>query len=292
MTEDLGMVLRCKERIKAIEPNKDQRLQSPKSELHKENTILKSQLTKLQNQIPALSMILTQSQEGIPDSAEPFKVTTFNKICYEEEDAVIREELGGSDIRDETQRMSLLSAGILMPDYNEYRRQLSNWVKEYNKALGELSMSFNFNLYIKNTGGAPANNVEISLTFPKIFKLIYCENEHYGKEPILPEKPELPRSGLAAMVNYNDINKRIMYDPVLLQNINNDPWIKFSDNADSILLELDIKKVTHHSCSPFECVASLLSLENAHTFELEYTIIADNMPQKVNGKIPVIFELT
>jgi len=60
MTEDLGMQLRCSQRIKIIEPDKKKRMQSPMSKLQRENIKLKNQLAKLQNQTPSLSLILTQ----------------------------------------------------------------------------------------------------------------------------------------------------------------------------------------------------------------------------------------
>lgn len=289
MSEDLGMQLRCGQRIKTIEPDKKKRQQSPKSKLQKENIKLKNQIAKLQNQAPALALILTQPEEDVTDSPEPFRVINYNAVYFKDENDVIREELGRCNAPP-AGTSQLVTSMFSTPDYSKYRQKLSEWVEKYNEAMEELARSFDFSLHIKNAGGLPADNVIVNIKLPKIFQFIECENEHYGKIPTIPQKPEPPKQGLAAMMDISSLSRINSFDNFRMPMPNvHGPWIEFTEDNDSIFMEITISKLKHHLYKSFKCTAGLLSLEHAGAFELEYVIMADNMPQKIEDKIPFLF---
>jgi len=175
------------------------------------------------------------------------------------------------------------------PNYSIYRLELSEWIKKYDEAKKVLSRSFDFRLHIKNSGGLPAENITLCLKFPRIFQFIQCGNIHYGEIPTIPQKPEFSNHGIMPMINFEALRKNSLSNLTIpIHNIHG-PWIEFNEDDNNIVLEISVKKIKHHLHESFKCTAGLLSLEQAHSFKLEYVIMADNMPQKIEGKIPVIF---
>ena len=299
MTEDLGMQLRCRQRIQTIEPDKGKRLQSPQSKLHKENINLKNQIAKLQNQIPVLDLIFTHTDEDIESHDIPFRINEFRTVKFLDRSFVLQEEIDRCG-KIPIHTLTLAANNSIKKElshyfkdtteFQKYISELSKWIEKYNRFMEELSRSFDFNLHIKNTVGVPAENVVVFLKFPKIFQFIVCENEHYGKSPKIPDKPEPPKLELAGTMGLDSLRKVNLYSNFVIPTPNiHGPWVEFREDNDNIFMEITIKKIKHYLVESFECTAGLLSFEHARTFDLEYIVMADNMPQKIEGKIPFIF---
>jgi hypothetical protein len=271
-------------RIKTIEPDTTQRQKSPQSELQKENIKLRTELAKLQNQVPILSLILTQPEVDIKDTPQPFKVLYRSVDLKDEakELADCNELESQSSLNKQPRNLSML----LIINWDAYRMAILRWIKEYNEIAEQSRRNFGVDLHIQNTGGTPANNVSAIFKFPKIFQFIQCDYNHYGQIRIPPPKPEPQQYPLG--ISNTAIKMEPRFKMPGIGSVNG-PFIRFIEKDNGISLEITLAKLKHHLHRTFACQAGVISVDAAKTFEFEYEITADNMPQKVKGKIPFIF---
>jgi hypothetical protein len=289
MTEDSGMLLRCNQRINTIEPDKKQRLESPKSDLQKENAKLKAELTKLQNKLPDLNLFVTQTNSRKINPPEMF-IANFYSVSFATEDIIDAEYNAFIDaLRDDPFPYPYSI------DSNEYKKKLSKYLEQYNNAMKELYQSFPFTIRIENLGSVPAENILIKLTFPKIFRFLACGEYRYGNKLIILEMPHLPIdcNSTRTLQRFPTLKKIPEYYNFSATSCNPDKMqIDFHEDPNTILMNLKTQKILHHhsNSNSINCIAEVISIDKDNSFELEYDIFAENMPTPKTGKIPFIIK--
>jgi hypothetical protein len=283
-------LLRCNQRINTIEPDKKQRLESPKSDLQKENAKQKAEIIKLQNKVPDLNLVVTQTNSNKIDSPEQFMAKYYTvsfatkDIADDENDAFINAIKNDPYIN----QSDLIYC-------KEYKKNLIIYIEQYNKTLEELSQSFPFTLRIKNLGSVPAENISIKLTFPIKFLFIACGEIYFGKKLNIPEMPHLPIdcNSTRNLQRFPTLKKFSEYYNFSATSCNPDKMrIDFHEDPNTILMNLKTQKILHHhsNSNSINCIAKVISIDKDNSFELEYDIFAENMPTPKTGKIPFIIK--
>ncbi len=163
--------------------------------------------------------------------------------------------------------------------YDTYLRALHHFE---NQRLHTVSLEF----LLTNTGGVPAEDVDVHLHFPDGFQL-FSEGEQPGP-PVAPEPPLKPGhfrapKGLEHLASIA-FSPRIPGPP---PNVSS-PQIRRTSSYD---VDLHVCQAKHgYSIHAAHFVAVFESFESASSFSIDYTIRAANHPKPALGKLSVVVE--
>jgi len=188
-----------------------------------------------------------------------------------------------------TQLGSLYSSRIEV-----YNNQLDDFYVQYENTLDKIFeyekkelLSFNIQLIIKNSGNSPAEDIDLHLHFPDGFELI--ESSEKEEHPALPKPPYKPKNAFdfghstfpIIPPTYNQITPEKSF------NINS-PSIKKSNSYD---VDYSRKTLKHGYSEKLEELTIIFdSKSSINNFQVDFELSAGNMPEKVVGKLNVLFE--
>jgi len=195
---------------------------------------------------------------------------------------------------------SLGSAVLLPEDIDEYNAKLDEFYQAYAEYLQENVQYQNLKrrtvklvVFVANDGTAPAEDIDMFMHFPDGFKLI--GERGFPKSPEPPKPPAKPRTQMQKMLE--SISGPLVTlpslahyipEPILpLPNVSA-PNIK---QMNSYNVDFHIQRIKHklqESAEPLYVVFD--SFESAQSFQIDYRILAANVPNEVIGKLHVIIE--
>lgn len=176
----------------------------------------------------------------------------------------------------------------------EYNNKLDKFYSEYEKTLDKIFeyekkelLSFNIQLIIKNSGNSPAEDIDLHLHFPDGFELIESsEKEEY---PSLPNPPYKPKNAFdfghstfpIVTPIYNQITPKTSFNF-------NSPSIKKTNSYD---VDFSRKNLKHGYSEQLEELTIIFdSKSSINNFQVDFELSAGNMPDKLVGKLNVLFE--
>ena len=191
---------------------------------------------------------------------------------------------------------------ISAKDAEEYNRELDKFYQSYEKYLEAENRYSNFlkrviklNVLVTNTGTAPAEDLDVFMHFPDGFELL--DEDELPEPPEPPQPPARPltqRQKILRIVNPPAVSTYSTFFPS--QNIGgirptpnvSSPRITRSNSYD---VDLQVRKVKHNLSEELDLLFVVFdSFENASSFQIDYRILAGNLPQEVEGKLHVIIQ--
>jgi rRNA-processing protein FCF1 len=305
-TDDIGPRLRSKILdIKILKLPDTYFLPGKENELEKEIKTLNKEIALLKSRVPKPLLVFTNQKDFIKIII-PEKSLHKEDFCNQQL-TKLKEELPYLKTPDKDEKylnplalLSSLSSLRFIPEekITEYNSRLDDYYKKYYKYLLLLydyevkqNLSIKLNLAVTNTGNSPCEDVDVYCHFPDGFELIESnEFEDPPKKPAPPSTPKSPWEEMSSpMINlppiFSGISPHVSNIPSLHQN---KPIIKKTNSYD---VRFTRKYVKHLIVYPLE---ELLIIYQNHSdiknFSIDYSIIAGNVPEPVDGKLNIIFE--
>jgi len=294
-TNDIGPRLRAKQYgITSLKLSDKYLLPDQESETEKKIRKLEQENTKLKNKIPKIALTFDNSQEFVKIKTENFELRNYDDYktqCLEE----IKQKFPYMEHADPFKN-PLAGLMAMTPDSNQinsYNKNLDKYFKEYEDAIMQIyerekrrKLTFEINLKVTNSGTIPAEDVDIHLHFPDGFELF--ESDELDEEIELPEPPIKPRNKFD--FSYHGIPSSSIISPQinLGTNLNfNKPTIK---KTNSYIVDFDREHLKHGYSEELESLSVVFeSYEEIQNFQIDYVLSAGNMPEKLKGKLNVIF---
>jgi len=310
-SEDYGMKLRCRANsIACIEPEKSTRLPNPRVELEKKYDELTVKYKQIKETFPVLKLILQKQNPSDSCNTLCFELTKSCELInidikLEEEKVELKippspESVSRYIDPSFLQTLGLQYLGSGSQSYARYISTIKEYLglfKEYLESLNvyrkEMMRSIKFIAIIKNDGNAPASNVDVYLEFPSILAWIKVDNETIGGRPVFPERPQKPKSYSSfltqSMVGYGlETSMSDLCRPHLSDFFGKKDVFLGGNVDDGLRIHFEIGKVKHGSQRSFEIELGFKSLEECSPFEIDVEISADNVPDKIKKRIPII----
>lgn len=191
---------------------------------------------------------------------------------------------------------------ILPTEISSYNKKLDEFYESYKQYLEEYiswldvrCRVFLLEISIFNSGTCPAEDVDVSMHFPDGFVL--CELSNLPDKPKEPQPPSqlvprtrkdrlslaMPSLAVSALPQISSfINSQNRTPP----NISS-PDIRRSNSYD---VKLHVRKVKQNILESFDPMLIIFdSLAQVLSFQIDYQVIAANVPMAVTGKLHVIF---
>ena len=181
-------------------------------------------------------------------------------------------------------------------EIERYNNELEGFYSAFEAYLRKFQEHVNFerrviglNLIIVNEGTAPANDIDVILSFPDGLKLY--EKKRLPEIPKRPKPPEQPRTWMEMMTasaRYMPHNLVPLMSTIAPPRNVSSPRIR---NESSYTVEIHVERLKqnlHESFDPLYIVFE--SFESVTSFCVFYRINAADFPREVNGQIHVIVE--
>ncbi|MDL2239148.1 PIN domain-containing protein [Bacteroidales bacterium OttesenSCG-928-K22] len=175
-----------------------------------------------------------------------------------------------------------------------YNKKLNDFYIEYEKIFRErfkydtiLSYAVRLNLKVSNNGTAPANDIDIFLSFPDDTNVLFYNNFPKLKKPKPPFKPQnsydYDRSHLALPYNRFNLPPE-EYIHIIDESYMENTIKHFSLNNEGTAVNFKFQKSLKHnlqfSLEPIWVVAK-------NNFKIEYKLLIANFPQAITGELNV-----
>lgn len=316
---DYGIRLKAESRgMDCVTPPEELKLVAEPDPLQQENHRLQRELQRLRNAQPKLALMFEDTDGNLSNKIEC--QVSFEKIKLLEDEIEQRlmekfelEKYDG-DVKGEISRkvdeneldLSTLAAfhippiGAIYPTREEvdtYHEKLNRYIQnEYRNYLLQLHdyqnrerLTHPIRLVLENTGTAPARNVDVWLHFPDGFQIL-DEQFYPPNEPYSPQKPKI-RNMLDSL-----LGDSIMSLPYTSSNSSISNYVEPSGPTISIRktnsyeIEWGAVDLKHNLVFYLPELYLLFEpLEKTSTgFEVEYEITADNLQDKVEGKLVIL----
>jgi len=201
------------------------------------------------------------------------------------------------------QYLSALSAAIgnvLQPeDIDSYNKELDKFYEAYSEYLLHEVRYENLRrrkiellIFATNDGTAPAEDVDVFLHFPDGFEV--TDGDSFPDAPPSPEPPAKPRTRLQYLAESVALPS---LDPSLLINRIPDVVMRPPQNVStpnikrtsSYEVDFHIERIKHRLQEPASPLYIVFeSFESAHSFTIEYRLLAANIPDTVIGQLHVV----
>ena len=298
--DDTGLKLKASYRgITCLSLPEKYRLSKKKDKKEIENEQLKNRIALLENSLPSLKLKILDSgqpSDFIKHKLTPYIVPTdaelkerVNILKNELEYNPPSKTLGGlvglwqNASEDEIKRYE--------KDLDEYIKRMPAYFKNEIKFKEYHSRLIELRFVIINNGNKPAEDIDIFIEFPDGFEVL--SEEDLPEKPDEPEKPISPRSlqdTLHGIGNFSipNLNPIIPYNPDFLVNPNlpSGPHIKKKNSYD---VNYNVPKLKHglmHELNPVYILFK--SIDLAKSFRIEYSILADNLPEPSENTLNVV----
>ncbi|MBF4483105.1 PIN domain-containing protein [Dehalococcoides mccartyi] len=188
---------------------------------------------------------------------------------------------------------------ILLPeDIARYNTELDQFFKEYAEYLQNGILYENMRrrtvkllIFVANDGTSPAEDIDVFLHFPDGFEIM--NEASFPKAPKPPNPPDTPKTQMQRMMEsvtispnlFSPIMGRIPNGVLSPRNIST-PNIR---KTRSYEVTFDILRIKHKLQEAVEPLYILFeSYDAAKSFQIEYRLLAANIPTEVTGQLHVI----
>lgn len=319
VSNDFGMELKSEGRgVQILALPEHLQLPAELEASEKELRDLKKQNAILTNRIPKLAVTMNDAGDRVEaqlsevqplsDDVIRAKVEKIKALhpLHVENPIVVQERnkekssTGGLDI---TQIAAAISAlqGTARPSreqWNEYNSELETFYVDYENYLRKeqahkelLARSIFLDLYLVNSGSAPAGDVRVSLHFPDGFQLL--ESEDFPEQPEKPSTPTKPRATdlFEMMARGNALNTRPYFDLPVLNRNTEPPNVKgFSiQPTNSYEVTCSVRKAMHGEPIFLRSVVSIFdSVAAARSFTVDCKLICDEFVEVSKSRLHVV----
>jgi PIN domain len=212
VSQDVGLRLTCYEHgIATLQLDEDAALPEEVDGAERENRELKRQIQRLQGALPRLEVFHSEPTESgrvasfsVNESREPTErdVDDFLEQCrqrYPKKEIPGEQAQGGGAVVDYSGALDqLLRMGPSAAEVRAYNVSLESYYREaveHFRAKHEFSrrrlMTISFEIGIRNSGSAPADDVHVVFFFPEWVRLF--DEDSVPQEPARPQPPEVPQ---------------------------------------------------------------------------------------------------
>jgi hypothetical protein len=315
VTSDHGLTLLAKARRHGISTAKmpdNLRILELPDESQKRITLLEQKLREMETKVPLLSLTFNSVDQHATFKLSQPLVLDRDEVKHKMEDIkrhYTKKEISKKRLEsDHSSAYQGISAlGSIMDSFNSlaeseitrYNSELEDFYKLYEKYLIDSIQSENFKrrtieflVTLTNDGTAPAEDIDIFMRFPDLFKLL-----EQRKLPIFhnaPEPPIEPRSQLQLITESTKISYPWLASlgPTVPAppppNISL-PHIERGNNYYDY--SIHVQKLKHNlqeQLRPLYIVFD--SFENASSFHIDYCINAANIPHEKKGQLHIIID--
>lgn len=184
---------------------------------------------------------------------------------------------------------------ILPEEYERYNREVDEYLCSFKSYLEESwetlaakMRSIQFEIEIRNTGTAPAEDIDVYLHFPDGFELYTLDNlPENPKEPLPPRKPRTPSQQMSdnmRIVNNLNYAYPTMRDFTL-------PSSFSIERTKSFDVRDQFDRIKHGDTVTLpHMVLTFDSFQSAKSFSCDYTIRPANLPFSIKGKLHFVIE--
>jgi len=190
---------------------------------------------------------------------------------------------------------------ILLPeDIEKYNTELDKFYQAYSEYLRKgiwyenlRRRTVNLSICVANDGTAPAEDVDVFLHFPDGFEIM--DEQSFPGTPEPPDPPDVPKTRMQRMME-SVISPPEYFSPIMAhipdgilasQNIST-PNIR---KTGSYEVEFNIQRIKHKLQEAADPLYILFeSLEIARSFQIDYRLLAANIPKEVTGQLHVIIK--
>jgi rRNA-processing protein FCF1 len=297
-SNDIGPRLRSKQyginNLKLPEtyllPEKDNAIDKQIKSLIEENTFLKSRIPK-----PLLQV----------ENEKDYIKIKINEYTVEKE-SFIRDKM--TEIKKEYPYLSfdekrnsynplatLASLSLISKEQvDRYNSELDEFYSKFGLYLHSFydyevtnNLSVRINIFLTNIGNVPCDDVDIYCHFPDGFDLL--EEDDLDDPPEKPNPPSTPKTF------YENMNSGFNFPRPYFPNIGSQPMPKINRpsirKTKSYEVHFNRKYVKHCTRYPLDTLFAVYkSFTEMKNFAIDYTIVAGNIPEPVEGKLNIIFE--
>jgi hypothetical protein len=271
---------------------------------HRELFKLQEELARLKNRLPILN-IKVRSRDGVSNIGR-FCLKRIPPLSTSDIDAQINEirkklEHSPPATKKTNSPISFLSGQPWLVSENEVKRykvdlqkyiqQMRSYLKsewEYNELYSRI---IEIRFVVLNEGNSPAEDIDVFLYFPNGF--VVTDEDHLPNKPTPPDKPILPRT---LMETIADMNRQLVpsvpkfpsaiVTPELPSESGKHPQIR---KINSFEVSFSVPKLKHGLQVEFEPVYVIFpSIESAKSFNISYSILAGNHPERVEDQIHIV----
>lgn len=211
---------------------------------------------------------MQQLKKDYPYDNTPYRMPTKRELLY-------RDALDESSIHHYN---SALDRFFESYQY-EYLPELYNW-----KITQMLSIEFALEIY--NEGNIPAEDIDLSLYFPK--GIIVGDANTFNVLPNEPVPPSKPLSIYKLTEDPNELRKKIPV-PSASAPSNTNHWISIRNNG-NCQVDMKYNKLKHNQSFKFTRLAvSFETLDYMKGFQFKYKLMIANEPKLKTGKLQVNF---
>ena len=262
---------------------------------------LKLQVERLKNLHPKLSLVFpdgnTRIRFNLPEPISLSEDDILSKIENIKRTYAIKSFIKNKSKTDAISALlqpSILSAQPSQSEFDRYNSELPRFYKSYESYIRSYEFNKNIelrtiklNIIISNTGNVPAEDIDIFLHFPDGFDVY----DKFNK-PIMPDEPsppEPPKNTFEMMSSLSSI-MNIPYHgsgPISPRNVSGLD-IRKTNSHD---VRFKINRLKHNmeiGSDPIYIVFD--DFASASSFTIDYSIIAANTPNELEGKLHVIID--
>lgn len=322
VTSDFGLTLSAKARRQGIatfkipdnfkipdEPN-------PEQQRIKE---LEKEIRELQLRIPQLSLMFEDGSNYANFTVSPPFELTADEI--EDKLKTVRDRYPKMDKqpkppaeggKENNSTLTGIAAAIAAMQLNhisskaiaEYNEELENFYREYEQFLQDDVLYSNFMrrtiklaILLVNDGTAPAEDIDIFMHFPDGFRLF--DEDNFPNRPTEPQPPSKPKSTLEM---FGSMRESLIV-PSYLSNLT--PYhagsISPPSNVSSMNIrrtnsydvDFHVRRLKHQMQEPADILYVVFdSFEEVKSFQIDYKILAADVPNEIDGSLHVVIEKT
>jgi len=309
VTADDGILLISKARhqnINAIQLPEKYKLADEPDEEQTRIRELENELRKHELKIPRLSLLFESDQNKITLRLQPPVDIAEDEIAKKLDS--VKSRYPKVDVQPKEQNvpqegLSLLLRSLAEATSFEYKIFTPEAREKYNTELDEFYQAYSaflrsdirytnmqrrtitLILYVANDGTVPAEDIDVQLHLPDGMDVV----EEYPNRPEPPTVPQKPMEKLQFLPS-----EPLLFDPSIMNRIPRMPSpydvsdfnIKRTNSYDVDFFVPRVKHNCREGSKPLHIIFE--SFETAKSFQIDYKLLADNVPEPVTGKLHVI----
>jgi hypothetical protein len=290
LTSDVG--LRIKAQMRKFEifrlPD-DAKLPDDPDPQEAENKELRSKLQAYTNASPSLKLVFTSESSLLEVDIAEGVFLSPNEI----QSLIKRESLRVPRFFVKTgtiTSLELREGKYLEPKEAQRRNRLIDiYLRDYRKYLiasveheNRQRRQFEVPLMLVNDGGKPADDVDIVLSFPEMIN-VFVRIRAVPQNPERPSAPEWNAQPVVSEVSKPDI-------PISAEDLDaNSSRPRIVSDVSGKTVRFHVKKIKHHHRVALHSILCEFDAhESVRSFNLGYTLLADNIPTEVRGRLNIV----
>jgi hypothetical protein len=318
VTSDAGLTLRGKANrlgISTVKLPDNLKLPEEPDPQQKRIRELEQELRELKLKVPQLSLAFENgsqhttfalprpvelTQDELEDKLEKIKQRYPKRGHQSTQPRELPEHLASMAEAVASLSVSLGDLLILPEDIDNYNTRLDKFYQAYIEYLRNNAWyqdlkrrTVKLTIFVANDGSAPAEDIDVFMHFPSGFEL--TDEQGFPETPRPPKPPPEPKTQMQKL--YESISRSFetelvsapyMPGPILPPPNVSAPNIKPTNSYDVDFHVQRIKHKLQESTDPLFVVFE--SFESAQSFQIDYRILAANVPTEIAGQLHVIIE--